>query len=160
VVATASLASATTARAQSTGTAKPPVEACLDKAAEMDAQAKYDEVADGYLCAAEESAKLPSGEGRAARFRGLSYLARAWAVYTRGVTRTLGRANLDEALRQIDLALPFLSRPDGLPGFDRLAEGWRLYLLGVKAGLAGKHAESRERFEKARSIAMEVATYY
>src|SRR5262249_4968592 len=107
------------------------------------------------LCAADELAKLPAEAGRAARYRGLSHLARAWAVYARGITGTLGRANLEEALRQVDLAAPLLSGPGALPGLDQIAEGWRLYLLGVKTGLEGNTAAARSNMEKARRIAME-----
>jgi hypothetical protein len=137
--------------------AKLRADACLDRAAHADRDARFQDLADGYLCAAEETAKIPD-PARAARFKGLAHLARAWDYYARGVTGTAGRSNLDEALRQVDLALPLLRSPGALPGLAGLADGWREFLLGTKAGLDGRHAESRTHFETARTLATGIAT--
>ena len=141
--------------AQSAGS-KSRADVCVDTAAEMVKQNKFSEAADSYVCAADETAKLPGGVGRAARFRANAHLYRSWAIYTqRGVTGTMGRANLEDALSQVDRSLP-LWREARFPVGEQLTEGWRLYLLGVKLGLDNRYAESRERFEKARAIFTEI----
>lgn len=153
-----SLAAVTPVSARPTEDPKAKANACLDRANEMMGQSKFEEQADAYFCAADETAKLPGAADRAARYRGLSHLARAWALYTRGVTGSLGRANLEEALRHIDLSVSFLQKPGHLAGLGEIAEGWRSYLLGVKAGLDSDFVAARTSLEKARRIALQAGT--
>ena len=132
-----SLAWCASALAQAPDSPKARAGACLDRAAEMMRQSKFDEQADAYLCAADETAKAPGAAERAARFRGLSHLARAWAVYARGVTGAMGRVNLEEALRQANLALPLLKRPGALLG----SPGRHLFDGGASRAAVPKYAD-------------------
>jgi hypothetical protein len=127
-------------------------DACLDKAAEQTSQAQFSEAADNYVCAADEMAKIPGQESRSARYRANAHMYRSWGSYTQaGFTGSFGKANLDEALRQIELSLP-LWREANFPVGEQLANAWQLYLTGVKTGLSGRYAESRDMFAKARAM--------
>jgi len=132
------------------------VDACFEKTSELRDQNKFAEAADTYVCAADEMAKLPGGQSRAARYRANAHLYRSWGVYTQlGVTGTLGRANLDIALRHAEQSQA-LFKAATFPVGEELATAWRLYLAGVKLGLDARYDESRAAFEKARRMFLDV----
>jgi hypothetical protein len=125
--------------------------ACLDKVSALMSQHRFIDAADQYVCAADELAKLPGGQERAARYRANAFLYRSWGVYTeKGITGPLGSANLDDALRLVAQSLPLWAAAN-FPVGGQLAEAWRLYLTGVKSGLAGQYAEARQLFDQARA---------
>jgi len=117
--------------------AEPPpsaVEACLQQAHELLSQNKFAEVADNYLCASREVLKQPDGEHKAKEYLANYHLYRAWGLYSGGkLSGMFGRANLEEAIQRAVQARELWAQADNRMG-ERVAEGWHLYLVGVKYG--------------------------
>jgi tetratricopeptide (TPR) repeat protein len=132
--------------------AETAAKACLEGSSELLPQHRFREAADKYVCAADALARLPGHQERAARYRANAWLYRSWGTYTqKPITGSLGRRNLEDAMRQIQQSLP-LWQEARFPVGERLAQAWLLYLNGVKLGAEGQYTSSNEAFDKAREM--------
>jgi hypothetical protein len=129
--------------------------ACLERVGELYPQHRFNEAADKYVCAADALAKAPGHEERAARYRANAWFYRSWGTYTeKPITGPLRRANLEDAIRQVQESLNLwqsTQSPQGKVG-EQLARAWLRYLSGVQLGAAGQYAASHDDFNKAREM--------
>lgn len=123
-----------------------------EEAAELLRESKFSEAADKYQLAAREALKEPDGEGKAQKYLANDNFYRAMGIYN-GAERSgfFAQADLDEAIQRAQQARDLFRQVRNQEG-EQGAEGWRLFLVGVKNDKASRFKEAREDYEKARRV--------
>ncbi len=140
------------------GADRPPsrADAYANEAGELLGQGKFAETADKYQLAAKEALKEPGGEAKANKYLANYNLYRAMAIYSEAeLSGIFAQTDLDDAIRRAQQARDLFRQVRNQAG-EQAAEGWRLFLVGVKNDKGSQFREAREAYEKARRVFLDL----
>jgi hypothetical protein len=123
---------------------------CLTEARELLEHSKFLEASEKYLCASHETMRLGANSQKVTEYQANANLYRSWGLYAKTkVNGMFARSDLDREIQLAEQARDLWRRAQNRAAADS-AEGWRLYLEGVRYAVDNNYSEARQRFEKAR----------